>query len=159
MMPEQPTIESRQAWLATLLAQRDAMLEELAQVAGVVPTGRLARDPDAALPALAHFVDATDFTSATEDARVWLVNRLGLFVAYWFSSRHGGTLRVQSDPHQRFYRHIVLTGMRPPAPPEARLDPFAIAFDAATARPRITLAALLTVAERELLGGSGASEQ
>lgn len=131
------------------------MLRELGQVAGVVPPELAHFDPERALPAVVGFVDRTDFSTATEDALTWLVNRLGLFVTELMIARHGGTLAVQSNPDQRFYLHIVVTGLRPPAPHDARIDPFAIAYDAVAATPRDKLADLLAVAERELSAKSG----
>jgi hypothetical protein len=149
--PFAPTIEDSETWLETMLARQGSMLNELAQISAVTPRDTLVSNPDAALPRIAAFLDATDLSTATEDALAWLVNRLGLFVACWFVARHGGSLKVQTDSRQRFYGHIVLTGMRPPVPADARLDPFAVAFDAVTANPRIPLGNLLTVAESELL--------
>lgn len=146
-----PTLASRHSWLATLLARREDMLGELAQIVGVTPHERLRREPAAALPQVAAFVDGTDFSTATEDARIWLVNRLGLFMASVVIARHGGSLAVQSNPRQRFYLHIVVTGMRPPVPAEARFDPFALAYDAVVGSPRMRLIELLDAAEHELV--------
>lgn len=144
--------ERRVALLEWLLAGESAMLAELAQVAGVNPPERLAQEPLALFGRVAAFVDGIDPGAATEDARIWLLNRLGLYLARWFIARHGGVLAVQGDPAQRFYLHFVVGGMDPPVQPGACLDPFAIAADAVDAGPRPGLAALAAAAEAALHG-------
>jgi hypothetical protein len=150
--PDTPTPAQRILLLEALLDNEAVMLAQLAQVAGIAPPARLQAEPQAAFGRLAAFIDGTDFTSATPAARTWLVNRLGLYLARWFIARHGGTLAVQCDPTQRFYLHFVVTRMAPPVPGDARLDPFAMAADAAGAMPRIGLAALAGAATQALTG-------
>lgn len=150
-----PALEDRRAWLASLLANQTAMLGELAQVAGIAPAAGLAAEPWAHFARIAAFVDTTDFQAATEDARIWLLNRLGLYLARCFAARHGGRLTVQAEPSQRFHLHFVLTGMQPPVAADARLAPFVIAHDAINAVPRIGLAALVEAAEQALDAPSG----
>ncbi|MGY2491947.1 hypothetical protein [Cupriavidus sp. CP313] len=144
-----PSLADRRAWLQTLLSRQHDMLGELAQVAGIAPE-QLADDPLGQFARLAAFVDAADFRAATEDARTWMLNRLGLYLARYVMARHGGRLTVQDNPQQRFYLGFVVTGMDAPVPAEARLDPFAIAYDAINAMPRIPLGTLVDTAERAL---------
>lgn len=148
------TLDERYTLLASLLAGEPGMLEDLARVAGIDPPERLAAEPLAQFSKVAAFIDDTDFRPATEDARTWLLNRLGLYLARWFIARHGGWLDVQANPAQRFYLHFVVTDMNAPVVPGARLDPFAIALDAIGAEPRIGLAALVATAEQALTGAA-----
>jgi hypothetical protein len=145
-----PSLAARRAWLDTLKARQRDMLGELAQVAGIVPASALFDDPQGQFARLAGFIDRTDLQAATDDARTWLLNRLGLYLAHCVMARHGGALAVQDNPQQRFYLAFVVTGMHPPVPAGARLDPFALAYDAIHARPRLPLGTLLANAERAL---------
>ncbi len=149
-----PSPSRRAALLAALLAGEAVMLAELAQVVGITPPERLAREPLAVFGRVAAFVDGIDAEAASIDGRTWLLNRLGLYLARWFTARHGGALVLQCDPRRRFYLQFVLAGMEPPATPDALLAPFAIAQDALGARPRIGLAALLGAAEAALTGSA-----
>lgn len=145
-----PTLEARRAWLDTLRSRQRDLLGELAQVAGIAPASALHDDPQGQFARIAAFVDHTDLQAATDDARTWLLNRLGLYLAHWVVVRHGGHLAVQEDPRQRFYLAFVVTGMDAPVPAGARLDPFALAYDAIHVMPRIPLGTLLATAEHAL---------
>jgi len=145
-----PSLAARRAWLDTLKARQRDMLGELAQVAGIVPHSALSDDPQGQFARLAAFVDGTDLRAATDDARTWLLNRLGLYLAHYVMARHGGQLTVQDNPQQRFYLAFVVSGMDAPVPAGARLDPFTLAYDAIHALPRIPLGTLLATAEHAL---------
>lgn len=151
MMNNDPLIQRRLALLDELRGSANAMLGELAQVAGIAPPGRLRDEPAGTLAEVAAFCRRTDFAAATEDARVWMRNRLGLYVARYFVVRYGGSLELQDDPARAFYLHYVLVGMQFPIAPDARLDPFAIAHDVLGTQPKPDLAALIHQAERSVL--------
>jgi hypothetical protein len=149
----QAQIQRRRAWLAELGGRADEMLDELAGVIGVTPPQRLRSQPEQTLAEVAEFCRQTDFSRATQDGRTWMLNRLGLYIARFFTARFGGTLVLQDEPTRSFYLHYVLCGMRPPVLPDARLDPFAIAHDLLNAQPKPDLTDLIEVAERALVHG------
>lgn len=126
------------------------MLEELAQILSISPPRLVLDDPWRGLERLAAFLQNTDLDGATEDARIWLLNRAGLLIARGLVSRFGGMLAVQRDPAQRFFGNYVVGGMQCPAGPDAVLDPFAVAHAAIYERPRPNLLALVAEAEAAL---------
>jgi hypothetical protein len=149
--PADDLIARRRALLAELRTHASAMLAELAQVIGIDPPQRLFAEPEALLDRVADFCRSTDFRSATEDGRIWMLNRLGLFVTRLFVERHGGHLHLQDDPARPFHLHFVVVDMQAPIARDARLDPFAIANDVVHAEPKPDLRVLVDVAERALL--------
>jgi|SRR6185369_10667145 hypothetical protein len=157
--PTEDLIERRRALLASLRLQANGMLAELAQVIGVDPPHRLSDEPEATLEAVAAFCRRTDFASATEDGRIWTLNRLGLYLARLFVERHGGHLHLQDDPQRPFYLRNVVVDMDPPVVPDARVDPFAIASDVVHLASKPELVELIRVAERSLVGAAREDRQ
>jgi len=150
--PTDVQIRRRRALLDELRRSARTMLEELAQVVGVARHERLYEEPSGTLPDVAEFCRRTDFTIATEDGRIWLRNRIGLFITRYFVVRYGGQLELQEDAGRAFYLHYVVAGMDPPIAPGARVDPFALAHDVINAHPKPELVDLIHDAERALLG-------
>jgi hypothetical protein len=145
------TIERRRALLEELRNSWARTLDELAQVCEITPTKKLYEQPAAALPSLADFFRRTDLTAATEDGRIWMATRLGLYIARYFIVRYRGSLELQADASRRFYLEYVVTGMELPITPDAIVAPFAIAHDMLNQRPKPELPELIHDAERSLL--------
>jgi len=110
--PTEDLIERRRALLASLRLQANGMLAELAQVIGVDPPHRLSDEPEATLEAVAAFCRRTDFASATEDGRIWTLNRLGLYLARELCAANRAALEYVDDMQGAHFR---LTCRKAPA--------------------------------------------
>lgn len=150
MVNEESYLEERRAHLAWLHENEQGMLAELATAIGSKSPSLFVDDPDAALSEVASFVERTDFRDATDDARIWLVMRLGLYIARLLIIRHGGDLRVEDHHASRFLGRFVVTGMQPPVSPSAIIAPFEMANDVVCATVKLSLTELIEVAEEEL---------
>ncbi len=90
--PADLDIRRRHVVLEELRMCARQMLDELAQVVGIVPPGLLHDAPSSVLDPMETFCRVTDFAAATEDGRTWMRNRLGLYIARYFLVRYGGRL-------------------------------------------------------------------
>jgi hypothetical protein len=145
---QQVTLERRLKTFDGYFAESMPVLADFFSRIGASDPVLVVNDPSSYLAVLDKWLAAAAFTRpiSEQDTR-WLVVRLGYFIGYVLTQRHGGCWFVDDQPESRWFLHYVVGNFRDY--PNGRVDPNYIANEFLAHGERTSLSDFLRVVEAD----------
>jgi hypothetical protein len=143
---QQETLSRRRGAFDSYFAESmPALANFLSDIGAANPT-LVVNDPAAYIAVLDQWLRTAGFVvPPTEQERIWLISRLGYFIGYVLTQRHGGCWFVDDQPESRWFARYVVGQFHDS--PNVRVDPNHVAAEFVDHRSHRSLEDLFTALE------------
>ncbi len=125
------------------------VLHDFSEKLGFKNAHEILINPAAFLEPISSWLSEQDIS---EDAKNWIIVRIGYFIGELFIEKHGGCWSVCEAPSSRFYGHYVIGGFSSFNNLNALLAPMEAAFELANQPKGRSLSAIVNEIEVGLSG-------
>lgn len=126
---ERALLSERIQRLPAIIHDMPEMLGELAELIGIQPREEIIARPEGLVERIDTFLKNQDFGKYDERSLIWLLTRIGYFVAQVLILRYGGRWAVEERHESPFFLRYVITGFTSPRVSGTAVDPFQLAND------------------------------
>lgn len=146
----EPVVSQRQKErFVRFLEERTPVLVEFAKIIGASQPSIVLQDASELVELLHEWM--ADLEVEDDNAKFWLIARLGYFIGECFLQKYGGYWLLNDDPNSKFLVRHVIGGFSQIRNGNAVLDPLEVAL-ACVQQPLLRdFKGLLSIAEKELL--------
>ena len=142
-------IEMQKERFDSFRKERMPVLHDFSEKLGFKNAHEILINPAAFLEPISSWLSEQDIS---EDAKNWIIVRIGYFIGELFIEKHGGCWSVCEAPSSRFYGHYVIGGFSSFNNLNALLAPMEAAFELANQPKGRSLSAIVNEIEVGLSG-------
>ncbi|MCX9012823.1 MAG: hypothetical protein OIN66_17115 [Candidatus Methanoperedens sp.] len=124
---ERAILEERRRHLPTIIADMPVMLEEFRQLVGMGLEVDIVDKPEDAVPLVDSFLRAQIFRQYDERSLIWLLTRVGYFVAHVLIVRNAGSWAIEERRDSPYFLRYVITDFLKARLSGMTVDPFSLA--------------------------------
>lgn len=144
---ERAVVEARRARFDDFVQERLGVLAEFIRLMELPEPPRVLIEAEKYLPALDQWM-ATEVIG--EEARLWVLLRVGYFVGEYLVQRHGGYWFLNEEPDTKTFGRYVVGRFTRGVASNVAVDPFDVAAEYVGLPPGRSLTVLLDAVEEEL---------